>query len=263
MLTNAVNWFRDEVISSRREDWEKFKRQHPVAFKSLLYGYSAYKSYKLLEYRKIYSMFRPYTMLHRKEYINNLALCDEYRNVKGSVVECGTWKGGMIAGIARLLGNDRDYYLYDSFQGLPPAGDEDAWPDGYPAKSWQADLQRPECAHIAEQKSLKVDASFAQGAMKKSGATKVKIVPGWFRDTLPSYDGGPIAILRVDGDFYESIMDTLKNLYWKVAKGGLIILDDYYYWEGASKAVHDFLSANKLADTIKQHHDIYAYLVRK
>lgn len=98
--------------------------------------------------------------------------------------------------------------------------------------------------------------------MRLSGVHNYKIIPGWFKDTLPHYDGGPIAILRMDGDFYESLMDTLMNLYPKVVRGGILIIDDYYYWQGARKAVHDFLSQHKLADTICQHRDGYAYILK-
>ena len=79
---------------------------------------------------------------------------------------------------------------------------------------------------------------------------------------MPTYDGGPIAILRMDGDFYESTMDTLNNLYDPVVPGGVIIIDDYYYWQGARMAVHDFLSQHKLIDSIYQHRDLYAYILK-
>jgi len=57
-------------------------------------------------------------------------------------------------------------------------------------------------------------------------------------------------------------MDILTNLYPYVVKGGLIILDDYYYWEGCAKAVHDFLSTNQLRDKIYQFKNLYAGLIK-
>jgi O-methyltransferase len=260
MITRTLDRTRENLAASR--NWTSFKTKHPTMLRGLVYGYRAYRSYKHIQYRRIYATMKPYTMIRKHGYINNLSLCDEYRSVRGSVVECGTWKGGMIAGIAKMFGEGRAYYLYDSFQGLPPATERDALPDGYSAISWQADLKKPEFADIAERSSLKVDASFAREAMQLSGVLNYKIVPGWFKDTLPTYEGGPIAILRMDGDFYESIMDTLNNLYPYVVKGGIIIIDDYYYWQGASKAVHDFLSQHNLADTIHQHRDGYPYILK-
>lgn len=161
-----------------------------------------------------------------------------------------------------LLGPDRAYYLYDSFQGLPPATEHDALPDGYSAILWQEDLKKPEWQGKTGLGNLAVDVTFVREAMRLSGVHNYKIVPGWFKDTLPYYDGGPIAILRMDGDFYELLMDTLNNLYSKVVPGGIIIIDDYYYWQGAIKAVHDFLSQHDLTDTIHQHQDGYPYILK-
>jgi hypothetical protein len=102
MLNRSVDNVRDSLATS--QSWSSFKRNHPALFKSLAYGYRAYRSYKILQYRRIYKTFKPFTMLLKPNYINNLSLCDQYRTVKGSVVEAGTWKGGIIAGIAKLLG---------------------------------------------------------------------------------------------------------------------------------------------------------------
>ena len=99
--------------------------------------------------------------------------------------------------------------------------------------------------------------------MELSGARNVHIRKGWFNQTLPQYSGPPIAILRADGDWYESTIDTLTNLYPHVVKGGLIIFDDYYYWDGCAKAVHDFLSKKDLRDRIYQCNDLYAYIVKQ
>jgi O-methyltransferase len=259
MLTRSLDNLRDRLSAS--QGWSSFKTKHPATFRGLGYGYRAYRFYKHIQYQKIYTRLKPFTMLPRRGYINNLSLCDEYRTLRGSVVEAGTWKGGMIAGIAQLLGNSRAYYLYDSFQGLPKATEHDALPDGYSAISWQEDLEKPEWKGRTRG-NLAVDMSFAEEAMRLSGVGNYKITPGWFRDTLPNYDGGPIAILRMDGDFYESLMDTLNNLYAKVVRGGIIIIDDYYYWHGARRAVHDFLSEHKLVDTIHQHKDGYPYILK-
>jgi O-methyltransferase len=261
MLTHTVDRVRD-LLADNKEEWEGFKSRHPHLWKSLKVAYNAYGQYKFLQYRRIHFMFKDFSMLPPHGYRNNLSLCDTFRTVKGTVVECGVWRGGMIAGIAKLLGPERTYYLYDSFQGLPRATDKDAWPDGYSAISWQADLEKPEFAAIRDRSLNKADISFAYEAMRISGVPNYRIIAGWFSDTLPLYNGGPIAILRMDGDFYESIMDTLNHLYKHVTPGGIIIIDDYYYWQGATRAVHDFLSKNQLVDTIRQHRDGYPYLVK-
>lgn len=89
----------------------------------------------------------------------------------------------------------------------------------------------------------------AEKAMSLSKATDVNIVKGWFKDSLPSFlKEEKIALLRLDGDWYESIMDCMELLYPNVVTGGLIIIDDYYTWDGCSRAIHDYLSKNQLAD---------------
>jgi O-methyltransferase len=76
-------------------------------------------------YRRVYRKYKELTMIGQNSYIGNLRLAARAREIPGSIVECGTWRGGMIAGIADVLGGGRRYYLFDSFQGLPPAKEVD------------------------------------------------------------------------------------------------------------------------------------------
>ncbi len=192
-------------------------------------------------YVAIYWKFKSYTMVPLRTYIANLELAERFSKVKGSVVECGTWKGGMIAGIAKLLGNDRTYFLFDSFQGLPLAQEI----DGAAALNWQADTEAP-----TYRNNCTATEQEARNAMALAGVNAT-IKKGWFRDTLPRAqfrDG--IAILRMDADWYESTFEILNNLFKYVTQGGVIIIDDYYTWDGCSKAVHDYLSQNKCVERI-------------
>ena len=86
-------------------------------------------------FRRIYSKYRAYTMIHEAMYVNNLELCAKFGATPGCVVECGVWRGGMSAGMAEVLGADRDYFLFDSFEGLPPARED---LDGASAVAWQS-----------------------------------------------------------------------------------------------------------------------------
>jgi Macrocin-O-methyltransferase (TylF). len=238
------------LVTANLEAWQNFRTRHPILFNSMYPAYRLYKQGRRWRYRQIYNRFKDYTMLLPDWYAANLELCENFGHIAGNVVECGVWKGGMSAGIAYLLGDDRAYYLYDSFEGLPAAGDEDAIHGIVAsAKSWEG--------------KLKASEENASEAMKLSGAKRVTIVKGWFSETLSTYEGGPIAILRLDGDFYASVMDSLVNLWPHVVTGGLIILDDYYTWSGCSRAVHDFLSQNELNEPIQQFHETYAYVVKE
>ncbi|HTX89611.1 MAG TPA: TylF/MycF/NovP-related O-methyltransferase [Anaerolineales bacterium] len=191
---------------------------------------------------RIFHKFEEFTMIPEKLYSANLELAGRYSSVPGAVVECGTWKGGMIAGIASLLGNNRTYWLFDSFAGLPPAKEI----DGEAAHRWQMDKSSP-----SYYDNCTASEQDAKNAMELAAVPDSRIVKGWFQDTLPKAEFPEgIAILRMDADWYDPTMEILDNLFNFVNKGGAIIIDDYYAWEGSSKAVHDFLSKRQCIERI-------------
>ncbi len=142
----------------------------------------------------------------------------------------------------------RPVYLLDSFSGLPPAADR----DGPLAKIWQADFDNPgyhdNC--FASEKQLFED-------MRALGLSAGEYIvhPGWFSDTVPlladQLGDTPIALLRLDGDWYDSTLVCLRYLEPLVAVSGTVIIDDYYAWDGCARAVHDYLSERDLAYRIK------------
>jgi O-methyltransferase len=190
--------------------------------------------YKERKLSRVYRKYADHTMIPKDSYVRNLALAENVRHVEGCVVECGVWRGGMIAGIADLLGSGREYYLFDSFEGLPPAKAI----DGRALKEWQAATTAPEYHD-----NCRASADDADAAMKKSLATRYLLVKGWFEKTVPQFRPNQrIALLRLDGDLYDSTMICLKHLYPYVASGGIIIIDDYHPWDGCAHAVHEFLA---------------------
>lgn len=206
------------------------------------------------QFSQIYEKYSNYTMIPISTFTENLIVCSKFKKVKGSIVECGVWRGGMIAAIAELLGNDRRYYLFDSFEGLPEAQEI----DGEAAKKWQENKKSPMYFD-----NCKAEIFYAETAMKLAGITNYQPVCGWFSETLPKFNiNEEIAILRLDGDWYDSIIECLNYLYPAVAKGGLIILDDYYVWNGCSKAVHQYLSSNNIPDRIYQLDNNNCYIVK-
>lgn len=228
--------------------------RHPTSLRSgfvrLLQDYE--KAQRDAGLNAIFQKYRDFTMVPQSNYLNNLGLASSFKQVPGCIVECGVWRGGMIAGIADLMGPDRDYVLFDSFQGLPSAKDI----DGRAALAWQGDVTSPHyydnCAAPRE---------FAERAMSMSGCTRVEFHAGWFDKTLPGYcPPGPIAILRLDGDWYDSTMTCLTALFPHVTPGGIVIIDDYYMWDGCARAIHDYLSRCKSNARVCQwHHDV-AYI---
>ena len=183
-------------------------------------------------YGKIFKKYAYFTMISRGLYKENLNLAQRVM-VEGDVVECGSWRGGMIAGIAEVLGKKRKYYLYDSFEGLPQAQAI----DGASAIAWQKDTKS-----TLYFDNCTADINDANRAMERAGV-QYECIKGWFNDTLPSNTVESIALLRLDGDWYDSTMICLKHFYPKVATGGLILIDDYPTWDGCSRAVHDYLSS--------------------
>jgi O-methyltransferase len=189
-----------------------------------------------LRFRSLHRKYKKYTMISEAVYAGNLHLAAKVKNVEGSIVECGTWRGGMIAGIGDVLGEQRSYYLCDSFEGLPPVKEI----DGAEAQAWQADTTSP--AYLNNCTASEED---ARTAMSMSSAKDYQIVKGWFEDTLPKLTPQPIALLRMDADWYESTKCILENLSDRVVSGGLIVIDDYYVWEGCTVAVNEFAARKK------------------
>ncbi|MEO6096904.1 MAG: TylF/MycF/NovP-related O-methyltransferase [Fibrobacteria bacterium] len=177
------------------------------------------------------------TMLSNERFRNafNLARFVDIRKLPGSIVECGVWKGGCSSSMLLAIqqtGSDRALWAFDSFEGLPRPGEKDgAWAfeksDEWGGKGCEA-----------------TEADFRETLFKIAGLKdrNVHIRKGWFKDTLPiaKHEIGPISILRLDGDWYDSVLIGLECLYDLVVPGGYILIDDYGYWEGAQKATDEF-----------------------
>jgi hypothetical protein len=159
-------------------------------------------------------------------------------NIPGDIVETGVWRGG--AGIlARAVlkaheVTDRKVILADSFEGLPP-------PDGdkYPADQNSNFHEFPELAVSLEQ----VRANFDRFGLLDE---QVVLVKGWFKDTMRTLPTEQIAVLRLDGDMYQSTIDPLNHLFDRISPGGWIIVDDYDVVEACRAAVTDFLVERSL-----------------
>ena len=149
-----------------------------------------------MKFGRIYRKYAALTMIPEKTYLDNLELARRVANVDGSIVECGVWRGGMMAGIADVLGADRSYYLYDSFEGLPAP----TAIDGERATTYQESTDDP-----LYYDNCRASEDDARAAMARSAATQYRLLKGWFDQTLPnSPPAEPIALLRLDGDWYES-----------------------------------------------------------
>lgn len=81
---------------------------------------------------------------------------------------------------------------------------------------------------------------------------RVKFLKGWFKDTLPAAPIERLAILRLDGDYYESTWDALSALYDRLSIGGYAIIDDYGEdrWTYCAKAVDEFRQQHDIVDPL-------------
>ena len=176
--------------------------------------------------------------------LDNLQMCIEQvisNEVPGDLIETGVWKGGatiFMCGVLKAYGDEgRSVWIADSFQGLPPPNVEK-----YPAD--KGDLHYTiDSLRITEEM---VRENFAAYGLLDEN---VKFLKGWFKDTLPGAPIERLAILRLDGDMYESTMDALQSLYSKLSVGGFVIVDDYCI-ESCRKAVTDFRARHGIMDDI-------------
>ena len=156
--------------------------------------------------------------------------------IPGDIVECGVFRGGSIMAVAltllRLKSTDRHLFLFDTFEGMPDPGSEDVDSRGISAK---AQLEAVRCYAGLEQ---------VQRAVLGTGypEDKVHFVKGMVEDTIPERSPQQIALLRLDTDWYQSTKHELIHLYPRLVNHGVLIVDDYGYWQGARKAVDEFIA---------------------
>jgi len=168
----------------------------------------------------------PYTFCS-KDKLRSLIKLGNYINsqkIPGDLVECGTCKGGSAAVISRYLGKDRHLWLYDSFEGMPETSNK----DGEKAKEYVGKGVASE-EDVCEVLKL-VGTNLDQVTIKK----------GFFHHSFTEKTPEKIAFLHCDADWYESVILVLRTFYHLIPDGGVIVLDDFGYWEGCREAFYDF-----------------------
>lgn len=178
--------------------------------------------------------------------LENIQFCveDVLRNgVAGDLIETGVWKGGATIFMRAILAahdvKDRKVYVADSFAGLPPP-DAAAYPEDRGDKHHEISL-------------LTVSEDDVRENFRKYGLLDEQVVflKGWFKDTLPTAPFEKLAVIRLDGDMYESTMDALTNLYPKLSPGGYCIIDDCHL-APCKRAVDDYRQTHKIRAPLKR-----------
>jgi len=240
------------------EPLRKYVPPRPRGLRSLL----AWLLLQMLERRSKAIYFRPdydprfreegrdhpllaHTMIGLKR-LNNIQDCVMAvltDGIPGDLIETGVWRGGSVIFMKAILqvceDNDRIVWVADSFEGLPAPGDK-----RYPA---DAGLTFHQMEHLRVSEH-EVAANFqAYGLLDQ----RVRFLKGWFKDTLPSAPIERLSVLRIDGDLYESTMDSLRALYPKVSPGGFVIVDDYGDLPSCRQAVDDYREEMGITETIQ------------
>ena len=162
-------------------------------------------------------------------------LLQQLEPVDGRIVECGVGPGRSIfefSIITQLLSRPREIWGYDTFEGIPPPQKEDGIWNAHKGGWWNYSLEDvSELLRVSgmEESFIRDNITFNQGE---------------FKDTLPSYDGAPIALLHLDVDFYASYKSALEFLYPHLSKGGIVAFDEYgsATWIGATRAIDEFFA---------------------
>lgn len=189
------------------------------------------------EISEMLSLIAPFTMLSMER---QLALLEGARkvcleNLEGNFVECGVAAGGSSAMLAwavrKYSSKPRLVYCFDTFEGMPAPGQEDKHAGtAAQATGWGEGT----CA-------APLDSLMSLAA--KLGVTEyIRPVKGFFQNTLPATKDriGPIALMHLDGDWYDSTRAILENLYPQAVAGAYLQVDDYGYWDGCRKAIEEF-----------------------
>jgi len=200
----------------------------------------------------IYRQVEPYTMIGF-ERVFSLITAVRYvagNGLKGAFVECGVWRGGASAAMALTLqslnAEARDIHMFDTFEGMSRPTGEDVTFSNENALARFQDTQTGEessdwcCAGIDE-----VKGNLTRLGLDVGG---VHFVKGMVEDSIPEHaPDGDIALLRLDTDWYNSTKHELLHLFPKLVSGGVLIIDDYGDWQGARKAVDEYLADQGIA----------------
>ncbi len=166
------------------------------------------------------------------------------KGVPGDLIETGVWRGGctiFMRGILKAVGDQsRTVWVADSFQGLPKP-DSDRYKADSGSRLWTY-------------KELTVTVEEVRANFQRYGLLdeQVCFLQGWFSETLPTAPIERLAVLRLDGDMYQSTMEVLEVLYPKLSAGGYVIVDDYGALPECRQAVHDYRDTHGITDEIVQ-----------
>lgn len=165
------------------------------------------------------------------------------RGVLGDFVECGVWRGGssmiVALALAQLGVRDRDLWLFDTYEGMTPPTDLDRSVDGRLASDLLASQSKGDASSVWCCASL----DEVHDTMLSTGypPERIHLIKGAVEETIPATAPASIALLRLDTDWYESTRHEMDHLFPRVSPDGVLIVDDYGHWQGARRAIDEYL----------------------
>ena len=187
---------------------------------------------------------KPWTMTS-PEKLNALILSVRHvvkHDIPGDIVECGVWRGGSMQAAARTLmeagDTSRHLYLLDTYEGMSEPTEKDRRGHDGAAAADLLETSPKESGVWAVATLEDVQQGMAQIGYPEA---QVHYVKGLVEQTVPEQAPEQISILRLDTDWYESTKHELEHLYPRLSSGGVLLLDDYGWWEGAKTAVDEWL----------------------
>ena len=189
---------------------------------------------------------RPWTMTSAERIY---ALIDAVRYVStnslpGAMVECGVWKGGSMAAMARTLLQlqdvTRDLYLFETFEGMSAPTSEDREYSGKQASEILLEDPSFNCADapLVSVKKILFDTGYPRD--------RIHFVQGDVEKTIPISAPGSISLLHLDTDWYKSTKHELVHLFPRLAHAGVIIIDGYGRWKGSRRACDEYFTQNRV-----------------
>jgi O-methyltransferase len=161
----------------------------------------------------------------------------EAAGIPGEIVECGVFRGGSMVAAALTLTTQRELYLFDTYEGMPKPTDRDIDSKGIPAIYQHLRTKTPTGSNWCYASLEDVQRNMQTTSYP---IERVHFLKGLVQQTIPGNAPEQIALLRLDTDWYDSTKHELVNLYPRLVKGGVLILDDYGKWKGSRDAVDEY-----------------------
>jgi len=232
MKKAILNWLARRGIKVITRNDPRFDPIPKNADPEFAPAFKACAPYTLTSFESQYALWKAVQYVMRSE-------------IPGDFVECGVFRGGSVMVAAKAFEHfgdtSRRLYLYDTFEGMPDPTEQDV---DFKGRTPQQHLRTWSVNKMSEMTNSPLDEVRRNVLSTGLAAERFVFVKGKVEETIPgTLPPGPIAVLRLDTDWYESTRHELEHMYDRLSPGGVLIIDDYGHWEGSRRAVDEFLTS--------------------